>query len=342
MAAATTELHNADILFLYDAKLCNPNGDPDDENKPRMDDLTRRCLVSDVRLKRYLRDYWIEAGRSRNGDGDGSVDAEVQRQDVWIRKGDDGETVTASKRLIDLAQQFTKQTSKSVEVTKPSPEFLSWLLSRLIDVRLFGATMPIKAGDGGAGGSTSITGPVQFNWGYSLHPVEIVPTSTITSLFAGRDTAGKGEHGTFAKDWRLFYALIGFHGHVAKERGAASGLQPADIDRLEDAILRALSQEATSRSKLGQTPRLYLQICYKGSAPALGDPRDYVNVETDLPEERLRSVQDVRLNVDRLIKKLATVKDRIAAVRWWAHPELQVTGDKPLRSLPGFVEVDDP
>jgi CRISPR-associated protein Csh2 len=50
-------INNSDILFIYDAKLCNPNGDPDDENKPRMDYDTQTNLVSDVRLKRYLRDY---------------------------------------------------------------------------------------------------------------------------------------------------------------------------------------------------------------------------------------------------------------------------------------------
>ena len=47
-------LNNSDILFLYDAKLCNPNGDPDDENKPRMDyernvNLVMTCVLSDIR-----------------------------------------------------------------------------------------------------------------------------------------------------------------------------------------------------------------------------------------------------------------------------------------------------
>ena len=50
--------NNSEILFLYDAKMCNPNGDMDDENKPRMDYDTSSNLVSDVRLKRYIRDYF--------------------------------------------------------------------------------------------------------------------------------------------------------------------------------------------------------------------------------------------------------------------------------------------
>ena len=56
-------LNNSDILFLYDAKLCNPNGDPDDENKPRMDYERNVNLVSDVRLKRYIRDYFQWTGQ---------------------------------------------------------------------------------------------------------------------------------------------------------------------------------------------------------------------------------------------------------------------------------------
>jgi len=59
---AEVKIKNSDILFIYDAKLCNPNGDPDDENKPRMDYDTHRNLVSDVRLKRYIRDYLLNQG----------------------------------------------------------------------------------------------------------------------------------------------------------------------------------------------------------------------------------------------------------------------------------------
>ncbi len=52
---------NSEVLFLYDAKMTNPNGDMDNENKPRMDYDTDTNLVSDVRLKRYLRDYFETA-----------------------------------------------------------------------------------------------------------------------------------------------------------------------------------------------------------------------------------------------------------------------------------------
>lgn len=51
---------NSEILLIYEAKLCNPNGDPDMENRPRIDPKTNINLVSDVRLKRFFRDYIAE------------------------------------------------------------------------------------------------------------------------------------------------------------------------------------------------------------------------------------------------------------------------------------------
>ena len=47
-------MNNLEFLFLYDAALCNPNGDPDQENKPRMDRATKTNLVSSFRIKRYI------------------------------------------------------------------------------------------------------------------------------------------------------------------------------------------------------------------------------------------------------------------------------------------------
>jgi CRISPR-associated protein Csh2 len=69
---------NSEILFLYDAQSCNPNGDMDNENKPRMDYDTSTNLVSDVRLKRYIRDY-LEAIKTMEIFVTGSVESAKER-----------------------------------------------------------------------------------------------------------------------------------------------------------------------------------------------------------------------------------------------------------------------
>jgi len=313
------KLLNGDLLFLYDAKMTNPNGDPDEENKPRMDYATGRTLVSDVRLKRYLRDYWLDRGL-----------------DIWVRTLD-GDTVTADERLRALAKDYERDTGKEVDLKKAPAEFIRWLLERLVDVRLFGATMPIKGEAAGQGGGLTFTGPVQFSWGYSLHPVEIVESSTISSHFAGRES----DYGTFGKDWRIYYGLIAFYGRVSPARGEATGLKPEDLDLLEDALLRALDAEATTRSKLGQTPRLYLHVRYKEGEypfPPPGDLRDYVRFEPKegLDPRKVRSVADYTLDLTPLAEALKGVQETIEEVRLWRHPELAVKG---LEELPNQVAV---
>lgn len=89
---------DADILYLYDAKLTNPNGDPDEENKPRMDEATGRNLVSDVRLKRYLRDFWLNNG-----------------EDIWVRKREDGTTTDAKGRMKLLLETFNGEIGSSLK-----------------------------------------------------------------------------------------------------------------------------------------------------------------------------------------------------------------------------------
>ncbi len=111
---------NSEILFLYDAKMTNPNGDPDDENKPRMDYEKEVNLVSDVRLKRYIRDYLESKG-----------------YEIFVAKVD-GQVVDATERL----KRFLGKDNK---LEKLSAEDMEKILQNLIDVRLFGATMPIKA-----------------------------------------------------------------------------------------------------------------------------------------------------------------------------------------------------
>ncbi len=288
---------NSEILFLYDAKLTNPNGDPDDENKPRMDYDKEVNLVSDVRLKRYIRDYLDSKG-----------------YEIFVSKIE-GETVDATKRLERLLNK-----SKLGALTM---EDLDTILSKLIDVRLFGATMPIKAQEGERGASSTFTGPVQFTWGYSLNKVELVKSNSITSLFAGRTEGGRGEYGTFGKDWRLYYSLIAFYGIVSGYRAEYTRLTENDVLLLDDAMINAIPQMASTRSKVGQKPRLYLRIEYKSRGIFLGDLRGKIKLDNI---EGLRDISDYELEVSELLEFLSSNKGKIEKIYLYEDPELRVKG----------------
>ncbi len=285
---------DSDILFIYQAKMANPNGDPDEENRPRMDKWTGRNLVSDVRLKRYLRDLIIE---------------EEGWERIWVTKVED-KHVRAEERL-----------HKIPGITNESEpeEIISRVTSQCIDARLFGATIPIQSkgkGEGetrGKGRSISITGPVQFTWGFSLHKVQQMEC-TITSMFKGRPGGSddEGEAGTMGKDYRVYYSMIAFYGRVSSQRAKYTGLTSKDLEKYIDGKLwEALKRMTNTRSKIGQSPLLYMRIQYEEPF-SIGDLRSLIEVEE--LKESIRDMDDLKVSFDKLVKRLEEVKDKIVTV----------------------------
>lgn len=280
-------VNNSEILLIYEAKLCNPNGDPDDENRPRIDPKTRINLVSDVRLKRFFRNYIID----RYGE-----------DKIWVSTVG-GKHVDATGRLEELLKKADGENMVNV------------VLQHCIDARLFGATIPLKGkkeeGKESRGESYSITGPVQFTWGYSLHPVELVDSSTITSMFKGRET--EAEAGTIGKDYRLYYSLIAFYGVINGMRARDSNLTKKDIMILDNILWESILIDATTRSKIGHMPHLYMRIEYKEGSYLHGDLRKYIQVRQQ-DNKPIRDLKDLNVNLEPLIAYLTNNIGRINAI----------------------------
>lgn len=296
-------MNNSDILFLYDAKLTNPNGDIDDENRPRMDYERSINLVSDVRLKRYIRDYLQQQG-----------------YEIFVGKID-GETINATERIKRLFNQKN--------VNRLTKEQQDWMLDQLIDVRMFGATMPIQASES-KGSSMTFTGPVQFNWGYSLNMVNLVESASITSHFGSDD---KSDGGAIGKDYRVYYSFLAFHGIVSGHRAEHTRLKEQDLKKLDEALIKSIPLNAT-RSKAGQYPRFYLRVEYKTPDFLIGDLRDLVKLNE---KEGLRSITEVTLNVRSLVDKLVENNEKIASLVFWQDTNLTLTDGETLTN--DFVSV---
>lgn len=273
-------MNSSEILYLYDAKLANPNGDPDEENRPRMDEETN--LVTDLRLKRYIRDYFLDLGK----------ELYVQRVQEKTEVGLQTEKpVTAEKRVTDL------------KLEKPEE-----ILKYFIDVRLFGATMPIKKNN------LQFTGPLQFNWGYSLNKVEVMENSITSTFLSGE----KNTQGAIGKDYRVKYSLIAFSGVISGRRAEKTLLQEEDITLMDQALKYAIPQQAT-RSKIGQYPRLYMRVEYKDKETVLGDYRSYIELEN---KEDLSDISQVSLKIDRLVEFLEQNKDKIEKIYYFCNTQL--------------------
>lgn len=306
------ELNNSEILLVYEAKNCNPNGDPDSENRPRVDPKTGINFVSDLRLKRFFRDYIVE---------------KFGEEFIYVTKLS-GENVRAGKRI---------------EKAGIKTDNIQDVLKKFIDARLFGATIPLGKGDESKGKSLSFTGPVQFTWGFSFHKVELIDFPTITSVFSGREKA-EGS-GTIGKDWRLYYSLLGFYGVVSGRRAAQTLMESKDLEIFDESIWTALQVQPTTRSKIGEKPHLYLRIEYKDADTVLGDLRKYIKVEADDP---IRDFSNLKIDYTPLISHLQKYSDKIEKIYLHTSDELQELvksikelDDKKLIQLPYNLDRKD-
>ncbi len=300
---------NSEILFLYDAEKCNPNGDPDNENKPRMDVISKTNIVTDVRMKRYIRDYLEE----------------YKKMNIFITKPE-GLVLSAGDRIkawiwrkLNPTDTIDKEKVRSIKIEDYNiPD--NGIIEEFVDVRLFGATIPIKASvQGGSGSSETHIGPVQLNWGKSLNNVTLMETSGITSHFA----SDQGEQGTMGTDYRVYYSFIGFHGIISAKRAIEVKLTNDDVKILDEAFIKSIPLNAT-RSKIGQAPRLYMRIEYTSADYYIGDLRKFVKL-TNI--DNLRSIQDVELDVTPLVEKLKAENNKITAIYLWKDPMIKLKGN---------------
>lgn len=304
---ATSITNNADFLFLYDATQCNPNGDPDQENKPRMDYDTDTNLVTDTRLKRYIRDYLKMTGTEIFVDmEDGrKVNPEQKLEAVVKRALANDETIG---ELFAENAQMGEALAKIIEAEKSSPEKVFkklqdkanrslsvYLLAQMVkqkfvDIRLFGSAFAVE------GFTRAYTGPVQINWGYSLHKVQLMESSSIV-------TTMNDDSSTFGKDYRVHYSLLAFNGTINKFAAQSTGLTDADIDTFRDAMWQSVPAMPT-RSKLNQYPKLYVEITYNDGFfnGNFGDLRNYVKAEPagSIDEKQIRRFEDLKLDLSAL------------------------------------------
>lgn len=269
--------NRTEILFLYEIENANPNGDPLNENRPRFDAEDGTILVSDVRLKRTIRDYWF-AYKGFNGQNNKDI---FVREDFY-NEGD-------KKYLVDVKRR-----------AKNFNENDNTILQKCIDIRVFGGVIPLEKD------SITFTGPVQFQMGRSLNKAEIVEIQG-TGAFA---SAEKRTQHTFRTEYVVPYAVIGFNGIVNEKAAEYSKMTEDDKQLLLEGIWEG-TKALISRSKFGQNPLFLLVIDYKEPF-YIGNLRQRLRLDCiDKNEMQIRSVNDYYLDVTELVNVLKNNKEKI-------------------------------
>jgi CRISPR-associated protein Csh2 len=334
----TPTLENrSEIVFLYDAEDCNPNGNPLSANdKPRIDEMTGEAVVTDVRLKRYIRDQLDDDGYG-----------------IYIRNPtkSSGEDVPGREQLFKNVTGTDDDDVEDMTAEQAKDAFLE----NAADVRYFGATCSFssdfqdKLGDDFPG---QFIGPVQFEHGRSMHTVS--PKTEAKQLSTVVSTSEEDQQGTFATDNRLEYALVKFHGVVNENAAEDTGLAEDDVKRLDSTIWRSINNQTLTRSKMGHQPRLYLRVEYETDDYHTGGLDNGITRtdegETDGSE--YRNITDVTLNVDDLLNTLSSEEEHIEKVhmRVDKYVTFEMDGEeagpdgfkKALEDAVGNVEIVEP
>jgi len=310
MKERKNKMNRSEILFLYDASWTNPNGDPVDENKPRIDEETGRNIVTDVRLKRTIRDYLYD----------------YKGKEIFVREISDDEGIIqdAKHRAEDFLLKDGEKVSKSdLTLAEMKRLIQENLLRDCIDVRLFGGTIPVEKSSKEKS-SITLTGPVQFQMGQSLHRVKLEYIKG-TGAFASGD---KQTRKTFREEYVVPYSLIAFYGVINEKAAEHTHLTEEDVLLLLEGIWNG-TKNLISRSKVGQLPRLLLQVVYHEDCFHIGELNRLIRFDTEKAEEEVRHVSDGTLNVSPLLRKLEEEKEKIQEIKYRFDSQINLSHNLP-------------
>jgi CRISPR-associated protein Csd2 len=287
MARHTDPARRHDFVLLFDVTDGNPNGDPDAGNMPRVDPETMQGLVTDVALKRKIRD-WVDASR-----GDQAAFK------IYVQSGE--ALNTKHQRAYDglgLKSSGSKQNRGDVDQAR------EWMCRNFYDIRMFGAVMTTGVNCG------QVRGPVQLTFGRSIDP--IVPLDlSITRVAVTRPEdatvvlSADGDKGTGGKQTEMGrksivpYGLYRVHGFFNAHFAAQTGVSEEDLTLFWTALSNMwdLDRSSSRGQMAAQGIYVFTHETALGNAPAQGLLKR-VQVRRHLDVAAPRSFADYDLRVD--------------------------------------------
>ena len=259
-----------DFVFLFDVKDGNPNGDPDAGNLPRMDAETGMGLVTDVCLKRKVRNY-----------------VQLSGQDIFIKeKG-------VLNTLIDEAHE--QETVKSKEKGEKTEAARKWMCSKYYDIRTFGAVMSTGKNAG------QVRGPVQLTFARSVEPIVALEHSITRMAVATEAEAEKqsGDNRTMGRKYTVPYGLYRASGFVSAHLANQTGFSEEDLNLFWDSLLNMFEHDRSAARGMMATRGLYVfeHSTALGNAPAYA-LFDRITIERKALSGLARSFEDYVVNVN--------------------------------------------
>lgn len=206
-----------EFVYLFDVTNGNPNGDPDAGNMPRLDPESSKGLVTDVCLKRKIRNF-IEL-----------TEGDTQGYDIYVKEK--AVLNNQNKRAYDALdiKPIDKKLPKEKEKARAITE---WMCANFFDVRTFGAVMTTAVNSG------QVRGPVQLAFAKSIDP--IIPLEiTITRMAVTTEKEAEeqqGDNRTMGRKYIVPYGLYRVHGFISAKLAEKTGFSDNDLEKLWQAL----------------------------------------------------------------------------------------------------------
>ncbi len=206
-------MNRYDFALLFDVTDGNPNGDPDAGNLPRIDPETGQGLVTDVCLKRKIRNYV------------GLIHKEQPPYEIYVKEKavlNNQHARAYEAKGIDLKKRKTKGADKAAE----DRSLTEWMCQNFYDIRTFGAVMTTETNCG------QVRGPIQFALGRSIDPIVSQEHAVTRCAVTTEREAEKqeGDNRTMGRKFTVPYGLYRCHGFVNPHLAEQTGFSDDDLE----------------------------------------------------------------------------------------------------------------
>ncbi len=278
------ELNNRiDFVYMFDVQDGNPNGDPDAGNLPRVDAETGMGLVTDVCLKRKVRNY-VQVAKSNEVGNDILVKSkEISGQEVFIN----GEIRRMYKDEFGLELKVKeKAPTEKIEAGRAA------MCKRFFDVRTFGAVLSTGANAG------QVRGAVQMTFARSQDPIVTAEHALTVCAARDEDKPYKDQVGIQGRKATIPYGLYVCHGFISASLAKQTGFSEEDLQLFFEALKNMFDQDRSAARGLMSAQKL---IVFKhdsvlGNAPA-NKLFDLVKIKK-VTEAAPRSFSDYQVTID--------------------------------------------
>lgn len=252
MSEKTALTNRYEFVLLYDVENGNPNGDPDAGNLPRLDPETGCGLVTDVCMKRKVRNY-VELAK------DNEESYEIYVKEAAVLNNLNKEAFHSHPEMELKENKADKMEAKKKE---DQQTLTSWMCNKYYDIRAFGAVMTTGVNCG------QVRGPVQFNFSKSIDPISPHEV-TITRMAVTNEKDAEKER-TMGRKSIVPYGLYRMEGYISAPLANQTNFGEEDLELLWSALVNMFDHDhSASRGKMAaQKLIVFEHTTALGNAPA--------------------------------------------------------------------------